>query len=699
MSKKVKTSYYIIVAIIILCVAGGVLYNNYFKTDTRDKTLSNLHEKYFYLNLSEEVSYVGDEKCRSCHLDITESFHKTGMGKSFYKPSLNNEIEDFSEANIIYDSKSDYYYQVYKKDNEYFQKEFRKDEDGKIIHELDKKIEYVMGSGNNTRSYIYSENGFFYEMPVSWYTEKARWDLSPGYEKYNLRFSRPVIQECMNCHNGYPGFTEYSENKFHSLPEGINCERCHGPGELHIKRQTEKSDLFEAIDKDSLDRTIVNPANLPLEEKLSVCYQCHLQGDVRVFAEDKKQTDFRPGMKLGEVKTVFVQDNVGKGDFKIASHAARMSLCDCFIKSEGEMTCITCHDPHKPVKDISREFFNSKCISCHSINTLTVSKPKADHRPESDCINCHMKQGATKDVQHVNFTDHWIRKEIETLSEEETKQLEDRTAPVKLKNFNNSGDKLEQMNLGIAYVKFYETKHPHPEYLRIALPLLEENLKNFPDNKEGLYYLGLAYLKSDRISEAITTFQKLISMDADYAPAYFQLGTAFEKSKNIIKAIESYQNSLKQSPENVKAYNSLGNLYYNSGKINEAINAYKKAITIISNNPAVLNNLGDIYLYKLNQIEQAKDFLNQALKLDPDFAIALNNLGNAFMLEGKTLEAETIFKQVVEKEPGNVMAYGNLAVIYEDKGNIELARNMLNKVLSIDPKDIRAKEMLEKLAK
>ncbi|MEP7146146.1 MAG: tetratricopeptide repeat protein [bacterium] len=694
-----KKIYFIIVAAIILLVAAGVFYNRYFKKDIRDKTLSGLHEKYFYLNLSEEVAYVGDAKCRNCHSEISDSFHKTGMGKSFYKPSENNEIEDFSNENIIYDAKSDYYYQVYKKGREYFQKEFRKDKDGKITHELDKKIEYIVGSGNNTRSYIYSENGFFYEMPVSWYTEKAKWDLSPGYEKYNVRFSRPIIQECMNCHNGYAGFTEFSENKYHSLPDGINCERCHGPGELHIKRHTEKSDLFEAIEKDSIDRTIVNPANLPLEEKLSVCFQCHLQGEVRIFAEDKKQTDFKPGMKLGEVKTVFVQDNVQKGDFKIASHAARMSLCDCFIKSEGQMTCITCHDPHKSVKDVSREFFNSKCTSCHNANTLSVSNFKVDHRPVSDCISCHMKQGATKDVQHVNFTDHWIRKEIETLSEEENKKLEDHSAIIKLKNFNSTDDKLAQMNLGIAYVKYYDTRQSDMEYLRIAIPILEENLKKFPDNKEGLYHLALAYLKSDRIPAAISAFQRLITINAGNALAYFQLGTAFEKSKNIIQAIESYQNSLKYFPDNFKAYNSLGNLYYNSGRVNEAIEAYKKAISIIANNPAVLNNLGDIYLYKLNEIEQAKDFLSQALKLDPDFSIALNNLGNAFMLEGKTLEAETIFKQVIVKDPKNVMAYGNLAVIYEDKGNTEMARNMLNKVLLIDPKDIRAKQMLEKLGK
>jgi hypothetical protein len=302
--------------------------------------------------------------------------------------------------------------------------------------------------------------------------------------------------------------------------------------------------LFENIETDTIDRTIVNPADLPLEEKLSVCFQCHLQGDVRVFTEDKKQTDFRPGMKLGDVKTVFVQDNISEGDFKIASHAARMVLSKCFIKSDGEMTCITCHDPHIPVQSVSKDFFNGKCLDCHSIQTLSPSKLNVEHNSNSNCISCHMRQGATKDVQHVNFTDHWIRKKIDILSEEENAELEDPNTFITLKNFNNSNDKYADMNLGIAYVIYYDSKHPHPEYLKTAIPLLEENLKKFPGHNNGLYYLGLAYLKSNRLQEAINTYQKLVLLDPENAASFYQLGSAFEKSKNYLQAIDAFRNSL-----------------------------------------------------------------------------------------------------------------------------------------------------------
>lgn len=686
--------------LLVLTAAAGYWFYKKNTMNDRDRIISRLNENYYYINLYKDVAYTGDDKCRSCHNEIYNSYHTTGMGKSLYKPSQKNETEDFSGNAKIYNEKTDFYYTVYKKGNEYFQKEYRINKEGKVIHELEKKIDYVIGSGNNTKSYLYSENGFFYEMPVSWYSEKARWDMSPGYQKKNLRFSRPVIQECMNCHNSYSGYVEFSDNKFDvNLIEGIGCERCHGPGELHVRRQTEETDLFSALDNDTIDRTIVNPANLPLEEKLSVCFQCHLQGDVRVFAEDRKQSDFRPGMKLEEIKTVFIQDNVEKGDFKIASHAARMSLSECFIKSGGGMTCITCHDPHVPSNSVSKELFNGKCKSCHDVQKLSAFNSKADHGENSSCISCHMRQGATKDVQHVNFTDHWIRKEISRSDENGNDNQEDFNELISLKSFNNSGSKFAPIELGIAYIIYFDSKHPHPDYLKRAIPLLEENLKKFPEHKNGLYYLGLAYLRTNRIQESVNTFQNLLRLDPGNAQAYYLLGIAYEKSKNNLKAIESYQNSLNYFPDNVKTLNNLGNLFYTSGRFSEAIEVYYKAMKINAGSTNILNNLADINLYKMKNIDEAKNLLSKAIDLDPDFTPALNNLGNAYMLSGEKDKAEKIFSEIILKDPKNVQAYGNLAVLYEDRGDIIKAKSMLAKVMMINPNDVRANQMMEKLSR
>ncbi|MGH2574951.1 MAG: tetratricopeptide repeat protein, partial [Ignavibacteria bacterium] len=587
-------------------------------------------EKVSFLNLSKDVNYVGDEECYGCHSEIYNTFKKTGMGRSLYLPTTKNMIEDYEKNNQIYDSRTNFYYKMYREGENFYQMEFRLDERGKRTHELARKVDYIIGSGNNTRSYITAENGFLYEMPVTWYTEKKKWDLSPGYHKINMRFSRAISQECLNCHNSYAEHIEYTDNLFKSnIPLGIGCERCHGPGELHVKFQTERA--MEKKDKSiskEIDRTIMNQKHLEPNLQMDVCFQCHLQGNIHVFKEGRKQTDFRPGMKLTDVKKVYFHDDINKGDFRVASHGARLSMSECFKKSEGKMVCTTCHNPHEPVQTLSRQFFNNKCLTCHSASALSPSSKKADHREKSDCVSCHMRQGGTSNVPHVNFTDHWIRKEIKILTEKETDSIMSSNEVVVLKDFFDENDSLLELHLGIAYVRYYESKHSHPEYLTRGIPLLERGLYNYPEHTNAMYYLGMAYMHQRKLIDAEKIFQKLVKIKPQDALTYYQLGNVLEKLSRFNDAIESFQKSISILPENYKAFLSIGNIYSNLGNTQKAIESYQQSLKILSGYVNTYNNLGDIYFHQLNDTSAARKSFEAAIKLDPDFVMALLNLGN-----------------------------------------------------------------------
>ncbi|NBW64858.1 pilus assembly protein TadD, partial [bacterium] len=171
----------------------------------------------------------------------------------------------------MYDTALDYYYKPYWDKDSLYVLEFRKE--GKdTVHKRLQKIDYVVGSGQHTNSHIFSVNGYLYQAPITFYTQKHRWDLAPGFEKgANSRFGRLIQLECMSCHNGYPDFVKGSENKFNNVPKGIDCERCHGPGSLHVfDRQNNKP--FDT--SKGPDYTIVNPRRLPTELQNNVCQRC-----------------------------------------------------------------------------------------------------------------------------------------------------------------------------------------------------------------------------------------------------------------------------------------------------------------------------------------------------------------------------------------------------------------------------------------
>ncbi len=122
--------------------------------------------------------------------------------------------------------------------------------------EAEADIAFTVGSGRRGRSYLFQRQGFLFQSPISWYPLKRIWDLSPGYEKSNYHFTRPIVAECLFCHTNQVEPDRHAANLFHEpIFRGfaVGCERCHGPGELHVKRR-------RSGDGDgTTDLTIVNP--------------------------------------------------------------------------------------------------------------------------------------------------------------------------------------------------------------------------------------------------------------------------------------------------------------------------------------------------------------------------------------------------------------------------------------------------------
>jgi len=283
-----------------------------------------------YASLSDSTTYVGINTCKQCHPGIYETFIETGMGKSFEHASHAKSSAKFDEHALIHDRFRDFYYHPSWKNDSLYLKEFRlagRD----TVYQREEKISYIVGSGQHTNSHIMNVNGYAYQVPATYYTQKGTWDLPPGFENgYNSRFNRKIELECMSCHNAYPGIVPGSENKYDFIPNGIDCERCHGPGSEHV-RQKQLGNIIDT--SKAIDYSIVNPAKLPVALQLDICQRCHIQGNA-VLNEGKTFFDFRPAMHLSDVMNVFMPVFKGDEDSHImASHAERLKMSKCFINT------------------------------------------------------------------------------------------------------------------------------------------------------------------------------------------------------------------------------------------------------------------------------------------------------------------------------------------------------------------------------
>jgi hypothetical protein len=224
--------------------------------------------------------YVDSRLCATCHRQISESYRQTGMGRSFYRPSPTNTIEDYRNRHEIEHVLSRTHYSMTFREGAYYQRRWQTGFDGRETNVEEMKIDYVIGSGNHARSYLHrTATGGLIELPLGWYAERGGyWAMSPGFDTPHPQTRRFVSYECMSCHNAFPripaGYDAPGSDPVFSgdLPEGIDCQRCHGPGAKHVRIAETAAAKPEEIRK-----SVVNPARLSPALRMDVCMQCHLE--------------------------------------------------------------------------------------------------------------------------------------------------------------------------------------------------------------------------------------------------------------------------------------------------------------------------------------------------------------------------------------------------------------------------------------
>ncbi|MGB0931979.1 MAG: cytochrome c3 family protein, partial [Chitinophagales bacterium] len=565
----------LIVSLLFSCLLLFVLCQS---PSNQDKTTEQFTSDLPYLNLHDTVEYVGMQACQSCHQEIYETFMQTGMGQSFNHATPQKSAATFGNHVVLYDSLNNFYYKPFWQQDSLYIKEFRLDVATKdTVYQRNQYVKYIVGSGQHTNSHIFDDNGYLYQAPITFYTQKGKWDLAPGFEGgFSSRFNRMIGLECMTCHNALPNFVEGSENKYLKVPNGINCERCHGAGELHVKEKLANN----IIDTSKyVDYTIVNPKRLPRPMQLNLCKRCHLQG-IAVLKDGKNFDDFKPSMFVHEVMDVFLPEYDGnETKFIMASHAHRMEKSPCFKNSD--MTCLTCHNPHVSVKHTLRQTFNDACINCHKTIKTTAnididkpdspsseatitncSLPKTERiaQNNNDCSGCHMPMSGSIDIPHVTIHDHYIRKPI---PESEKNKIE---------NFIGlqpaTDGAVDALTRAKAYLHFYESYSPQTAMLDSAAHYLQQSKERNPLKLLDVK-VHLSYLQEDFVAviEAAKTLK--LSKIKDGWTAY-RIGEAFLQKKEYEKAADYFGKSLDIIPLNLDFKNKLGVAVMGLGNIEGA---------------------------------------------------------------------------------------------------------------------------------
>lgn len=278
---------------------------------------------------------------------------------------------------------------------------------------------------------------------------------------------------------------------------------------------------------------------------------------------------------------------------------------------------------------------------------------------------------------------------------------------------------------GKGVIYYLQGKYP------AAVRELRKALEHNPQHDRSYYYLGTVYLKMDSLQAAIKALEKSVELNPNYPPAYYRLGLADIRRGWFRKAIGDLNKALELNENYALAHNALGEAFYALNMFEEAIIEFKKAIQLQPRYATAYFNLANtIYkkgaleeiveaywellegqylasatktstesplkdLQSIRETSRKKDsmqiyremirYYRKALTLDNKFYEAGYNLALTYENVGQLDSAIFFYRKTIAIDPDLAQAHMRLGKLYESQGQYEMALSEYKEVVAIDP--------------
>jgi tetratricopeptide (TPR) repeat protein len=571
-------------------------------------------------------------------------------------------------------------------DDNFFQTAIRKTAAGE--QRTQSRIDLVYGEAPNDEVYFSWRGDRLYELPVAWLHPVGDWG-SASFDPEAEDFSREVLARCLECHNTWfehiPGTTnQYRRDSFQL---GVTCEKCHGPGREHIEHHRGNPAAQAAT-------FIVHPGDLPRERQMEVCAQCHSNA----MKHRRPPNTYRPGEPLD----VYFRTLITRypEDDRVANQVEYLRESKCFQKSDS-LTCISCHDPHRPKAANPPSSGFETCSACHAPDDCR-ERPRLPGAVKDNCVGCHMPLRSKIQVNFHTAKDPYIapvkrwEHRIGVYPEARDELL---LAWRRTQSDDAGSEEAARLARSLAQHWMQVAEERVREYRFVAaIDACRESLRFAPESpardklpayiaiQEKLdsdWRLANRLLQEQRHAEAIEVLTGILTVKPDWADVHGKLGTLYATTGKRDLATQHLELVARYDPDSPYGHSMLGWLALLDGRLEESLEHYRAADEVEPRN-AEINARWGMVLVRLERWSEAVERFRQVLALEPDHIEGALGLAHALSRQGEMDEAVKCALRAAEltgfQNPDVLMG---LAELYAVCGRIADARATAAQALEI----------------
>jgi TonB family protein len=237
-------------------------------------------------------------------------------------------------------------------------------------------------------------------------------------------------------------------------------------------------------------------------------------------------------------------------------------------------------------------------------------------------------------------------------------------------------------NVGWTYVRMGRWEDAIAAYTQLTSAVPDYNQMYRVYNE-----MGNAILRSRGANEALVEFNRALQMNPRYAPTHYNIGIACHIIGRYQEAADSFNKAIELQPRNSAYHINLGDVYQHLGRTEDAEKEFREAIKISPEIPQGYIELATL-LFLQNKSDEVDSLVRKASEYMPKNVNGYSAVSSLLQHQGHPNEAEAALRKVLTIDPNNALALNNLGyAMVERNEKLEEALAMIQRAVKAEPKN------------